>query len=122
MLIDVRNPWCWICGRDERQSPEWWYAPWMVHRAHVVNKPRVADRRAVVLLCPVCHGVAHGQRFAAAPELPEIGLSNLLWAKLKRDFRYYDRPFLARHTIGRLPIADPPAPWYVDQYCQRRGL
>lgn len=113
-------PWCWACGRGTLDVPQWWAAPWLICRAHIVSSPRVRDVRAVVLLCSRCHERSHGARFPAEP-VPEITRANLLWWKKIRDPDRFDPEFLARFAIGRLPAPEPPADWYVEEYCTRRG-
>lgn len=113
-------PWCWACGRGIHDRPEWWHAPWIIHRAHLVNKPRAKDVRAVVLLCPVCHGLSHGERYADC-DLPALELHHLLWIKLNRDRVYYDRKFLQRHAVRLLPKVKPPPQVYLLAYSHRRG-
>lgn len=119
-LDDVSAPWCWACGRDGREAPYWWAAPWAVCRAHVVSSPRVRDVRTIVALCSWCHERSHGYRFPAAPT-PEINRANLLWLKALRDPDRLDPEFLARLAIGRLPDPEPLPDWYAEEYCRRRG-
>ena len=119
-LTTVDAPWCWACGRGPSDRPRWWYGPWAIQRAHVAHSPRVRDVRAIVLLCPVCHARAHREFFSAIPDAPPLTQANLLWIKRTRDPRRYDRKFLARLVVGRLPIARRPPDWYGDQYCTRR--
>lgn len=113
-------PWCWACGRGERCQPPWWGAPWFLHRHHIVRSPRVQDRRAVILLCPICHGRIHGDRY---PQAPGVGVSlpGQLWLKRTHDPQFYDRKFLAALHIGRLPRAHPVYREYRQEYCKRRG-
>jgi hypothetical protein len=59
---DHERPYCWLCGRGERDKPADWHAPWIISRAHVVNSPRVEAPQFVVLMCPRCHGASHGER------------------------------------------------------------
>lgn len=118
-LADVSNPWCWACGRERRDVPSWWAAPWAICRAHIVSAPRVRDVRAVVLLCSWCHERSHGYRFPAEPT-PELTRANLLWFKALRDPERFDEDFLTRLMIGRLPPVEPPPIWYAEEYCRRR--
>ncbi len=50
-VLNTDKPWCWYCGRGYTDIPDWWHAPWVIERAHIVNKPRAEDRRAAILLC-----------------------------------------------------------------------
>jgi hypothetical protein len=128
MLSDVFDPWCWACGRGgdpggPNGSPDWWHGPWIIHRHHVVKSPRVRDRRAVVLLCPVSHGSVHGERYPSHHGQKALTLAEQLWLKLKlkHDPTLYDRAFLARHHLGRLPRARRLSRYYLSDYCRRRG-
>ena len=119
-------PWCWACGRGDSDQPREktdgfdWNAPWLLHRAHIVNKPRVEDSRAVVLLCPLCHDLSHGRLFPQIA-LPALGLEQMLWLKLVRDRSRYDREFLAKHCIGKLPEPQRLPVAYTNEYRGRRG-
>lgn len=119
-LADVDAPWCWACGRNQWDRPEYWAAPWAICRAHIVSSPRICDVRAVVLLCSRCHERSHGARFPDEPT-PEILRSHLLWWKRERDPTRFDPAFLARYAIGRIPDPTPPENWYRTEYCRRRG-
>lgn len=101
---------CWCCGRsgDRRGMPDWWGGIWILHRAHIVNKPRVKDRRAIVLLCPICHGLHHGERYPQLPNAKRPTLEELLWLKRTCDPRWYDRAWLQRHSVRKLPRARRP--------------
>jgi hypothetical protein len=125
LLLDASICHCWACGRTPRDRPAGWYAPWLVERSHIVNKPRAEDRRAVVLACSLCHkGGMHGERFVLAGErfvLPRLRLEHLLWLKRNRDLAYYDRAFLQSKTIKALPVPHRPPVYYLDQYEKRRG-
>lgn len=113
-------PWCWGCGRGERCQPAWWAAPWFLHRHHIVKHPRVKDRRAVILLCPICHGRIHGERYPQEPGAP-LTLPAQLWLKRTHDPEHYDRAFLRALHIGRLPNAHAPFREYQRAYRQLRG-
>lgn len=119
-IIESAYCWCWLCGRDQWQRPEWWHAPWMLHRSHIVRSPRIEDPRAVVIQCPVCHDVFHGKRFAAEPNLPPITIGNLLWLKERFQPELFDRTFLQRYSVQRLPRASAPPAVYVAAYRARR--
>lgn len=99
---------CWMCGRtaDFSDKPSWWHGPWLIERHHIVRKPRVEDRRAVVMLDSFCHRVQHGDWFVQADaHTRPATLSQLLWLKKRRDPRYWDRAWLAKHVVGKLPRA-----------------
>jgi len=106
MLRDTDHPYCWCCGRDCSTLPIWWLAPFLIERAHIVNKPRSKDRRAVVLLCSICHRVQHGAIIREAEHkkpFPAISLENMLWMKWKFDREYLDLGFLRTCSIRELP-------------------
>ena len=109
---------CWACGRTERwnHQPQFWYAPWFLHRAHVVSITRVEDVRAVVILCPLCHGMAHGNHYVEFAHVPRLTTANLLWLKLKYDPTRYDRTFLQRYCLGKLPRAQQLPLWYDNEW------
>lgn len=94
---------CWACGSDRQ-----------LERAHIVNKPRREDTRAVIKLCSICHKVQHGERLAGE-DRPRLLVEHMLWLKLKLDADRYDRAWLQRHTVGRLPTARVVPPWYLQR-------
>lgn len=116
-------PWCWACGRDESQRPDRWFAEWFLDRAHIVNKPRIEDVRAVVLLCRLCHSRATGARIAGCEgrDWPPLTVAHLLWLKVRFDPSNYSREFLQRYTVQRLPRAARPPLVYRNAYHSRRG-
>lgn len=123
MLVSVNNPWCWWCGRGLEHQPASWSAPWIIERAHIVNNPRREDRRAVVLLCSMCHRVQHGEQLVL-PGMTQIvrpGLAQLIWMKRNRDPEFFCREFLQANHIGRLPSARAPHKTVLSMYQQRRG-
>ena len=100
---------CWRCGRTERDKPCWWWAEWHLHPHHIVNHPRKRDRRACIVLCPACHSVQHGGKYAAFA-LSENGrfincrpfpltLEQAIRLKRDRDKDFFDPEFLAAHSI-----------------------
>lgn len=97
-------PMCWGCGNNH-YAPRWWYAPWLIERAHIVNKPRKKDRRSVILLCSECHKETHLKPFSEGQGLKPITMGNMIWLKKKFDPWFYDRNFLGKCHIGKLPKA-----------------
>ncbi len=69
------------------------------------------DRREVVMLCSLCHKLAHGLRCVIdGAAMPKITLAELLWLKKKFDGKFYDRKYLAGLWLGgRLPRAKRPS-------------
>lgn len=112
---------CWACGRTQDDRPDRWFADWWIDRAHLVNKPRVEDVRLVVLLCRLCHSRVSGARIVACPghDWPRLRLEHLLWLKKVRDPENYDREFLKRFTVQRLPSARRPPLVYRLEYFTR---
>jgi len=111
-------PCCWACGRtgERRHAPAWWNAKWLIHRAHICSKPRVEDARLVSLLCPLCHGRFHGERYAAETDVAALTVANLLWLKITFDKTRCDFDFLQRHSTQILPEPDPLPAWYDQQW------
>lgn len=108
-----RDKWrrlCWACLRGSR--PADWHAPWFLHRAHIVNKPRLRDWRCVVLLCPVCHLVQEGEQ---GYERPKLTRANMIWLKRRWDFENFDPEILQACCVGKLPEPSPPAFWYIKR-------
>ncbi|MCR9292889.1 MAG: hypothetical protein NXI32_09230 [bacterium] len=120
MLVQTDYPHCWFCGRTAQDQPQGWFAPWVIERSHVVNKPRVEDRRVVVLLCPVCHRREHGQTLLV-DDLPSPSLANMLWMKFVFDQQFWSPKFLRAHSIGNLPTAEPPPAEVRHAYARRQG-
>ncbi len=122
ILVNIATPWCFWCGRGLEHRPNGWFAPWLIERAHIVNKPRVEDRRAVILLCSWCHKVQHGEQLVLPGVKPSDlrpSLSNMLWLKKYFDPEYYDWNWLNRHSVGQLPAARC-SRIALANYCSRR--
>lgn len=114
---------CWACGRTGRyqDKPAWWFGPWLIERAHIANKPRARDRRAVILLCSLCHRVQHGERFKGS-DLPQLTTENMRWLKCCADSEWYDEEFLRRHSIRRDMLVHEPPREYQDEFINRRSF
>jgi NAD-dependent dihydropyrimidine dehydrogenase PreA subunit len=102
---------CWACGRDRYDKPDYWNAPFTLERAHIVNKTRVEDCRACVVLCSLCHRISHGDTFSYC-ELPPLTKAHLLW--LKEQHGGCDWEFLAKHRVGALPEMEPLPVEYLE--------
>lgn len=120
MYMDHPQMWCWACGRDWLGRPEWWHGPWVIERAHIVNKPRAEDRRAVNFLCSACHDTQHGETLAGWG-LPKLTVANMLWLKREHDPQFYDRDFLQKHSVQRLPEPEEPPAVFLESYRSFRG-
>lgn len=95
---------CWACHATRK--PREYYGPWMLERAHVCNKPRKEDRRAVIMLCTICHKASHGE-IVVGFEVPKLSVSEMIVLKRERDPEWFDLPFLQKCSIRKLHIADP---------------
>jgi len=105
---------CWCCGRGLRDQPVDWHAPWLIHRAHIVNNPRLKDRRVVNLLCPLCHDNYDGTG--------DLEVKHMLALKAIFDPKWFDITLLQRCSIRILPInADVPQKYRLE-YMKRRRL
>lgn len=107
-LDDTKFPLCWYCGAWANQIPSWWYAPFLIERAHIVNKPRREDPRAIILLCSACHKAAHGERFRFYARKP-LDKPGMLFLKSYLDGANFDLPWLQKHSVRILP--KPVCPW-----------
>lgn len=132
--VDIRhavsNPWCWACGNDEHDAPLWYAGPHCIENAHIIGGPGRSRnqrcREAVVLLCSICHRLAHGERLQWSERrecrsLPNLTRGNLLWLKRERDAFYFDAELLEVWAIGVLPELKPPAPHFRNLYRRNRG-
>lgn len=123
-LLETALPWCWWCGRTAGDRPAGWGAPaWLIERAHIVNNPRVKDRRVCVLLCSLCHKVQHGEQLVllGMQSLVAPTLAELLWLKSQRDKKYYNRTYMQRFSIRQLPRARAPREEVLRAYWARVG-
>lgn len=118
-LLSTYYPWCWWCGRTGQDVPLDWCAPFLIERAHIVNLPRVLDRRACVLLCSLCHRSQHGGVFSSMLAVPS--LRNMLWIKRRFDPVYFSRVFLQASAIARLPSCLAPPAVVQAAYKSRHG-
>lgn len=120
MLKDLRLALCWWCGRYASEVPPHWYAPFLIERAHIVNKPRVEDRRVVVLLCSQCHYAQHNSNVFGYG-LPVVTVAHMLWLKRVFDREFYDREFMQRYSVGRLPNCLVPPEKVMIAFAARHG-
>lgn len=118
-ITETPFPWCWLCGRDKFDRPAWWHAGWVLHRAHIVSTPRNEDVRVINILCPWCHGVKHGLRYAAEKR-PPITLANMLWIKERFHPEAFDTEFLQHFAVKVLPTPEEPHEIYLREYRERR--
>lgn len=87
---------------------------------------RALDRRAVNLLCPLCHTLhSHtGGRLhrIGGVEFPQLSNANMLWIKHAFDVEYYDPEYLRTLWIGLVPEPVKPDDWYGREIRLRRRL
>lgn len=109
---------CWACGADNGNKPRTWHGPWFMQRAHIVNKPRIKDRRVVLCLCPHCHFV-----FDDASAKSRITLANAIWLKWVHDPKFFDYDLMQNCSVKKLPNPDPNIDVEVARRFQhQRGL
>ena len=120
LLQETDKPWCWCCGRSESDVPSNWHAPFMIERAHIVNKPRVELREVVILLCSLCHQLEH-QRNAKhlGITLPAIEIDHMVWMKLVHDPEYFSPEILRKYSVRAIPDPVPIPQVYQDEYARR---
>lgn len=120
------KPWCWACGRNERQRPHWWNGGvFCIERAHIIGGPGRKHQdsiRGCVLLCTTCHQLQHGATIRFLGEiLPNLSKGNLVWLKRERDPANFDIEALNDWAIGVAPDPEPLDAWFADQYRFRHG-
>lgn len=118
-IHETDSPWCWWCGRDCMQAPKGWHAPWIIERAHIVNKPRLKDRRVCVLLCSRCHKLSHGEWFPDF-DLPRPTLAHMLALKEIFDKEFVAMKLVRRCSVRRLPEPENPPVVVMREYTSRR--
>ena len=110
-LTTTERPWCWCCGRDERQ-PLW--QPWRIERAHIAagsgTMRREEDVRAIVLLCSLCH-MLHTHSAVTTQRINCVMYTSItdgmmLRLKFSRDPGNYDIEYLRGVWCGTLPDAE----------------
>lgn len=87
---------CWFCLASKK--PFDYFGPWVIERAHIVNKPRREDRRLVVMLCTICHKASHGERVAGFVR-PKLSAANMAYLKQQHDPEWFDLPFINAHSV-----------------------
>lgn len=121
---------CWLSGHTASAKPEGWFAPFGLEVAHIASGQgdalRVNDRRAVTVLCSLCHRLhvnhAGGTMTINGVEYPTIDARHTLWIKAQMDPKFYDRSFLAKYWVGTLPDPERPPEFFLDQLAKHQGL
>ena len=129
---DSTKRFCWIGGDTPNFRPKNWNGPWMLHVAHIASGRaraiRADDRRAVVLLSPICHDlhVSNTDRlpfkWVCGEKLPTIDERHTLWAKQQFDPGYYDRDYLQSIWIGKLPEPERPPEYWRARMMRNQGI
>lgn len=116
MKADFPN-YCWACREygTYQGKPVWWGAVWQIERAHIVNKPRQEDRRAVVLLCPLCHNSLDQRNSYPHDSRPRLTVEHAIWLKSVKDPEYYDLEFLIKNSIRIDLVPEIPPSYYLDR-------
>jgi len=107
---------CWACGRSGcfKGKPREWHAAWFIQRCHLVNQPRLLDRRVVNLLCPLCHENYDGNG--------DLELSHMIALKAIFDPHFFDLELLQHCSIRILPPAKELPAQYLMTFQIRKGL
>jgi len=123
---------CWNCGRTGGARPENWHGPFWLQIAHIASGQgrarRVEDRRAVCLLCSLCHDVhvSDADRLThktiCSSVWPTIDERHTLWLKKTFDPEYYDVEFLGRYWIGKLPEPERPPLFWTQEMMRNQGM
>jgi hypothetical protein len=89
---------------------------------------RVDDRRAVVVLSPLCHDL-HVSNSASMPTkkigrvvYPTVDERHTLFLKKVFDPEYYDTDFLQSIWIGKLPTPEPPPQRWCKELLNNQGI
>lgn len=132
---DVLRPgrrFCWLSGWTPSFRPRGWHGPTHLQIAHIASgggrAVRVDDRRAVILLSPLCHDL-HVSDSDAFPEktisgiiYPTIDERHSLFLKKVFDPDYYDLNFLKSIWIGNLPSPEPPPDRWQKEILNNQGI
>lgn len=123
---------CWLCGRTPSLRPEGFHSPYYLQVAHIASgggrAVRANDRRAVGLLCSLCHlvHVSDSDRLQAmnvgGQDYPTIDERHTIFLKGVMDEEYYDLEYLSTIWIGNLPEPEPPPAFWSSQLYKRTGI
>ncbi len=108
---------CWACRASGAGlgRPRWWNAHWQIDRAHITNKPRREDRRAVVLLCPLCHASLDQRVSYPDDSRPRLTTNNAIWLKSIIDPEFYDLDFLKANSVRQDLEPEIPHEFYMSR-------
>lgn len=123
---------CWLSGTSESLRPSDWFGPWMLHVAHIASGSgvarRVNDRRAVVLMSPICHMLhvsssdRHPTMVINGKRYPTIDERHTLYIKREMDPEFYSPEYLAEIWIGRVPEPVRPPDYWCEKFMQSTGI
>lgn len=129
MLSDTSLPWCWACGRDDRERPRNWGGDWHIQRSHVSAGSgrllRIEERWYVILLCPRCHLLHrhnHSEVRLCGDVFHTLTDANALWLKIERDPQWWSRERISKAWLGAPPSPESPHEWFLSEYESRRGV
>ena len=108
---------CWACRYQPLPSPDLLgYAFNKLEIAHIVGGPgRVADRRAINMLCMIHHHLEQGMAVKLdGCQLPKLTIENMIWLKQQCDPDNYDLAFI---RSLRIKSAEPIEPAPVMYLC-----
>ena len=130
--IKDNSHYCWLSGWTAGSKPVDWYGPWFMQVAHIASGAgvarRVNDRRAVVLLSPICHTVhvsdsdKHDSMVINSTRYPTIDERHTLWLKLAVDPEYYSPDYLQDIWIGRVPAPEKPHDYWCEKFFESTGI
>lgn len=123
---------CWLCGRTQSYRPIWFHGPYYLQIAHIASGGgrafRVNDRRAVGLLCTICHHlhVSDADRLPTMQvgkhKYPTIDERHTLYLKKAFDPEHYDPEWLASIWIGNVPKPAPPHEFWRKSMLKHTGI
>lgn len=127
MIHNTDKPFCWACGRGDNERPSDWHAEWFIQRCHLAAgsgwMQRIENRCYVNLLCPLCHSL-HRHHFTEIKingnVYPALTDANMLWLKLERDPKWWNRELIAKAWIGNPPSPETPHEYFLTEYALRR--
>jgi hypothetical protein len=131
VLRDSRR-FCWLSGWTASCGPKGWFGPRILHVAHIASggsrAVRVDDRRAVILLHPLCHDlhVSNSETFSSkvinGVRYPTIDERHTLFLKKILDPDYYDPEYLQSIWIGKLPPPEMPPNRWLEEIFNNQGI
>ncbi len=123
---------CWLSGWTPSYRPTDWHGPTQLQVAHIASGAgkavRVDDRRAVIVLSPLCHSL-HVSNSDKLNKMkigrylyPTIDERHSLFLKKMFDPEYYDLEYLQSIWIGKLPTPEPPPERWCKELLNNQGI